>query len=55
MYFINAVVLASLWLLGFLTSYTLGGVIHVFLGIAIMLVLVRVISGRNHMRIGQGN
>ena len=55
MYFMNAVVLAALWLIGYLTSYTLGGVIHVFLGIAIMLVLVRVISGRNHVRIGQGN
>jgi hypothetical protein len=55
MYFINAVVLASLWLLGFLTSYTLGGVIHVFLGIAIILVFVRVISGRNYNSNGQGN
>ena len=55
MYFVNAVVLAALWLIGFLTSITLGGVIHVLLAIAILLVVVRVISGRNHVRIGQGN
>ena len=55
MYFINAMVLAALWLIGFLTSFTMGGVIHVLLVIAIMLVLARVISGRNHVRIGQGN
>ncbi|MFH0736246.1 MAG: lmo0937 family membrane protein [bacterium] len=41
-----AVVLIVLWLLGFLTSYTMGGVIHVLLVIAIIMVLVRIISGR---------
>jgi len=41
-----AVVLIVLWLLGFLTSYTMGGVIHILLVIAIIMVLVRVISGR---------
>ncbi len=41
-----AVVLIALWLLGFVTSYTMGGVIHILLVIAIILVLVRVIQGR---------
>jgi hypothetical protein len=41
-----AVILIVLWLLGFLTSYTMGGVIHILLVIAIIMVLVRVISGR---------
>ena len=41
-----AVVLLILWLLGLVTSYTLGGFIHVLLVIAIVMVLLRVISGR---------
>jgi len=41
-----AVVLIVLWLLGLLTSYTMGGFIHVLLVIAIVVVLVRVIQGR---------
>ncbi len=41
-----AVILIVLWLLGFLTSYTMGGVIHILLVIAIIMILVRVISGR---------
>lgn len=41
-----AVVLVVLWLLGFLTSYTMGGIIHILLVIAIIMILVRVISGR---------
>lgn len=41
-----AVVLFVLWLLGLVTAYTLGGFIHVLLVIAIVLVLLRVISGR---------
>jgi hypothetical protein len=40
------VVLLLLWLLGLMTSYTLGGVIHVLLVIAIIVVLFRVIQGR---------
>jgi Family of unknown function (DUF5670) len=55
MYFVNAVVLAALWLIGILTSTTMGGVIHVLLVISILLVAARIISGRNHARIGQGN
>ena len=41
-----AIVLIVLWLLGFLTSYTMGGIIHVLLVIAIIMVLIRVIKGR---------
>ncbi len=41
-----AVVLLILWLLGLVTSYTLGGFIHILLVVAIVVVLLRVISGR---------
>jgi len=41
-----AVVLVILWLLGLVTSYTMGGLIHVLLVIAIIVVLIRVIQGR---------
>ncbi len=41
-----AVVLLILWLLGLVTSVTLGGFIHVLLVIAIVVILLRVISGR---------
>ena len=41
-----AVVLIILWLLGLLSSYTMGGFIHILLVIAIVVVLLRVISGR---------
>ena len=44
------VVLLALWLLGLLTSYTLGGLIHILLVIAIVVVLVRIIQGRNPLR-----
>jgi hypothetical protein len=42
-----AVVLCILWLLGLVTTYTMGGLIHVLLVIAIVVVLLRVISGRS--------
>lgn len=42
-----AVVLVILWALGLVTSYTMGGFIHVLLIIAIIVVLVRVIQGRS--------
>ncbi len=42
-----AVVLIALWLLGFVTSYTMSGFIHVLLVIAIVVVLIRVIRGQN--------
>ena len=41
-----AVILLILWLLGLVSSYTMGGFIHVLLVIAIVVVLLRVISGR---------
>ena len=41
-----AAVLIGLWLLGLVTSYTLGGVIHVLLVIAVIMILVNLISGR---------
>jgi len=40
------VVLVILWLLGMVTSYTMGGLIHILLVIAIIVVLLRVIQGR---------
>ena len=41
-----AIVLVILWLLGLVTATTLGGFIHILLVIAIVMVLLRVISGR---------
>ncbi len=45
-----AAVLLILWLLGLVTSYTIGGFIHVLLVIAIVLVLIRLIRGENPIR-----
>lgn len=41
-----AVILLVLWLLGLVSSYTLGGFIHILLVVAIVMVLVNVINGR---------
>jgi hypothetical protein len=41
-----AVLLIILWLLGVFTSYTLGGLIHVLLVIAVVAIVLRLISGR---------
>ncbi|MET3131580.1 lmo0937 family membrane protein [Janthinobacterium sp. HLX7-2] len=41
-----AVVLIILWLLGLVTSYTIGGFIHILLVVAIIMILLRLISGR---------
>jgi Family of unknown function (DUF5670) len=41
------VVLLVLWLLGVVTSYTMGGFIHILLVVAIVMFLIRVIQGRN--------
>ena len=41
-----AIILIVLWLLGLVTSYTMGGFIHVLLVIAIVVVLINVIQGR---------
>jgi len=43
------VILLILWGLGLMTSYTMGGFIHILLVIAIVVVLVRVIQGRKPM------
>ncbi len=42
-----AVLLIILWLLGMVSTYTLGGFIHILLVIAIIVFLVRIIQGRN--------
>jgi hypothetical protein len=41
------IVLVVLWLLGVVTSYTMGGFIHILLVVAIVMLLIRVIQGRN--------
>ena len=41
-----AIILIVLWLLGLVSSYTMGGFIHLLLVIALAVVLIRVISGR---------
>jgi len=43
------VILLVLWLLGLVSGYTLGGVIHVLLVIAVVVVLIQVIQGRRHV------
>jgi Family of unknown function (DUF5670) len=43
-------VLVILWLIGVVTSYTLGGFIHILLVVALVVVLLRVIQGRNPLR-----
>ncbi len=45
-----AVILLILWLLGVVTSYTMGGVIHVLLVVALVMVLLNFISGRRGAR-----
>lgn len=46
MLWIIAVIMLVLWLLGIVTSYTMGGFIHILLVVAIIVVLVRIIRGR---------
>ncbi len=41
-----ALILIVLWVLGFITSYTMGGFIHILLVVALVVLLVRVIQGR---------
>jgi hypothetical protein len=43
---IIAVVLVLLWILGMVSSYTMGGFIHILLVIAVVVILIRVIQGR---------
>jgi len=42
-----AIILVILWLLGMVTSTTMGGFVHVLLVIAVIVILLRLISGRN--------
>ena len=42
-----AVILVIFWLLGLATSYTLGGLVHILLVLAIISILIRVIQGRS--------
>jgi len=44
-----AVVLLILWLLGLVSAYTIGGFIHILLVVAVVMILIRLISGRNAM------
>jgi len=44
------IVLLALWLLGFATANTMGGLIHILLVVAVIVVLMRVIQGRNPIR-----
>lgn len=41
-----AIILIVLWLIGLVSSYTMGGLIHILLIIAIVVILIRVIQGR---------
>ncbi len=41
-----AIILVVLWLLGFMTSYTMGGLIHALLVLAIVVIVIRVLQGR---------
>jgi hypothetical protein len=41
------IVLLVLWLLGVVTSYTMGGLVHILLVVAVIVVLMRIIQGRN--------
>ena len=44
-----AVILIVLWVLGFATSYTLGGVIHILLVIAVIVIIFQLVSGRSKL------
>lgn len=42
-----AIILLILWLLGIITSFTLGGFIHILLVVAVIIILIRIIRGEN--------
>lgn len=44
-----AVILIILWLLGLVTSYTLGGFVHILLVIAIVVIVLQLVSGRRSL------
>jgi predicted membrane-bound spermidine synthase len=50
-----AIIFVLLWVLGLVTSYTLGGFIHLLVAAAVVLLLVRIIKGRGHKRPGHAN
>jgi hypothetical protein len=41
-----AIILIVLWILGFVSSYTMGGFIHILLVIAVVVILLRLVQGR---------
>jgi hypothetical protein len=43
------VILLVLWLLGVVTSYTMGGLIHILLVVAVIILIVRLVSGRRRL------
>lgn len=45
-----AIILIVLWLLGFVSSYTMGGFIHVLLVVAVVVIVIRVLQGRSPLR-----
>lgn len=46
MFWTIALILIALWVLGMVSSYTFGGLVHLLLVIAIVVILIRVIQGR---------
>ncbi len=42
-----AIVLVILWLLGMMSAYTVGGLIHILLVLAVIVILIRLINGRS--------
>lgn len=50
MLWIVALIMIVLWFLGLITTYTLGGFIHILLVIAIIVILVRLIQGKNPLK-----
>lgn len=45
-----AIILLVLWVLGLVTSYTVGGLIHILLVVAIIMFLIRIINGQNPVK-----
>ena len=41
-----AIILIALWLLGLVSSYTMGGLVHLLLVVAVVVILIRVVQGR---------
>jgi hypothetical protein len=42
-----AIILVILWLVGLVTSYTIGGFIHILIVVAVIMILIRLIQGKN--------